>query len=61
VFNQIGASKVAEDVAGVAVLNLQSQELAFEKNWVRNFVNGIPSEWRIMSNRVIGLFSIHSG
>jgi hypothetical protein len=47
-FNQTGAWKVAEDAAGVAAFNLQSQGLPFEKiAEVRNFVNGIPSEWRI--------------
>jgi hypothetical protein len=48
VFNQTGAWKVAEDAAGVATFSLQRQGLAFEKiAEVRNFVNGIPSEWRI--------------
>jgi hypothetical protein len=48
VFNQTGAWKVAEKDARIAASNLKTEGLPFEKiAEVRNFVNGIPSEWRI--------------
>jgi hypothetical protein len=48
VFNETGTWRRAEDAAGVADLGLRTEGLPFEKiAEVRNFVNGIPSEWRI--------------
>ena len=46
--NRVGAWRVAEEASNGIVFRLQSLGLEFNKvAEVRNFVNGVPSEWRL--------------
>ncbi|MGB9370104.1 MAG: DUF4157 domain-containing protein [Xanthobacteraceae bacterium] len=47
-FNRTGLWRIVENRSGIVVAGLKDAGLPFEKiAEVRNFVNGIPSEWRI--------------